>query len=230
VAHNKLRQIGIALHNYNDTYHRLPPAVLYDKAGKPLLSWRVLLLPFLEEEKLFQQFKLDESWDGPHNIQLLARMPNVYAPVRGEHQPHTTFYQVFDGPGAAFDSDPRHGLRPYELAGLGVAAFEGKRVTRIPDSFPGGTARTLLLAEAGTTVPWTKPADLVYDPAKPLPPLGGEFNEGPTLFRTQRQTGIHVVLADASVWFLSKETDEAMLRQLIARAGKRENLDEFPWQ
>jgi hypothetical protein len=182
----------------------------------------------LEQEKLFKQFKLDEPWDGPHNIHLLAQMPKVYAPVRGEYQPHTTLYQVFDGPGAAFDSNPRHGLRPYEPAGPGVAAFEGRRVTRIPSSFPAGTARTLLLAEAGTAVPWTKPADLACDPAKPLPPLGGQFNEGPTLFRTQRRTGIHVVWADASVWFLSMETDEAMLRQLIARAGRKVNLDELP--
>ena len=219
---NNLRQIGLALHNYNETYKRLPPAVLYNKEGKPLLSWRVLLLPFLEQNELFQQFKLDEPWDGPHNSKLLAKMPNVYTPVRGKYEPYTTYYQVFDGPEAAFDSDPHHGLRRFPLAEPGVSVFEGGRVTKIPASFPRGTARTLILAEAGQAVPWTKPTDLHVASDRPIPPLGGQFNEPPTLFRSQRIMGIHVLFADASVFFLRMEIDEVTLRNLIIRKGDNE--------
>jgi len=209
------------LHNYNEINKRLPPAVLYGKDGTPLLSWRVLLLPYLEQQDLFKQFKLDEPWDGTHNRKLLEKMPNVYAPVRGKHGPFSTFYQAFDGPGAAFQSDTRQGLRPFTAEGVEATVFEAGRVTRIPGSFPGGTSRTLLLAEAGEAVPWTKPADLPYDPGKPLPALGGQFNEAPTLFRSQRKMGTHALFADGSVQFLSNDADEATLRELIAATGEK---------
>jgi prepilin-type processing-associated H-X9-DG protein len=209
------------LHNYNQINKRLPPAALYGKDGTPLLSWRVLLLPYLEQQDLFKQFKLDEPWDGPHNRKLLEKMPNVYAPVRGKPGPYSTFYQVFDGPGAVFQSDTRQGLRPFTAEGVEATVFEAGGVTRIPSSFPGGTSRSLLLAEAGEAVPWTKPADLHYDPGEPLPALGGQFNEAPTVFRSQRKMGTHVLFADGSVQFLSNDTDEATLRELIAGKGEK---------
>src|SRR5262245_11036025 len=67
---NNLKQIGLALHNYHDTYGKLPPAAICDKAGKPLLSWRVAILPFIEQNALYKQFKLDEPWDSEHNKKL----------------------------------------------------------------------------------------------------------------------------------------------------------------
>jgi hypothetical protein len=70
--------------NYHDAHGRLPPAVVYGKDGKPLYSWRVLLLPYLDEQELYQQFQLDEPWDSPHNLQLLPRMPGFYAPPSGK--------------------------------------------------------------------------------------------------------------------------------------------------
>src|SRR6516165_8316569 len=61
---NSLRNIGLALHNYQSVRKgRLPPPVVKDKNGRPLYSWRVLLLPYLEHEPLYKQFKLDEPWD-----------------------------------------------------------------------------------------------------------------------------------------------------------------------
>jgi hypothetical protein len=79
-----------------------------------------------------------------------------------------------------------------------------------------------LLAEAGEAVPWTKPADLRFEPGQPLPLLGGQFNEPPTLWRSQRIMGIHVLFADASVTFLSREVDPAILRKLIMRTGNKD--------
>src|SRR5262245_53734413 len=73
-----LRQIGLALLNYHQAHRgRLPPAAVRDKDDRPLLSWRVLLLPYLEHDDLYAQFKLDEPWDGPHNKALLEKMPRT---------------------------------------------------------------------------------------------------------------------------------------------------------
>jgi hypothetical protein len=149
---NNLRLLALAMHMYHDTYGHFPPAAVYSKEGKPLYSWRVLLLPYLEEEQLYKQFKLDEPWDSEHNRPLLARMPKVYALPAGQgKEPHATFYQGFVGP---------------------RAAFEGKEGKRLAD-FTDGTSNTLLIAEAAEAVPWTKPVDLPYDAKKPLPKLGG---------------------------------------------------------
>jgi hypothetical protein len=101
---------------------------------------------------------MDEPWDSPHNKKLLARMPKVFAPVRGTTgKPYTTYYQVFVGDGAPFDG-----------------CFSPK----VPASFPDGTSKTFLIVEAGMAVPWTKPADLPFAPDKPLPKLGGLFPDG----------------------------------------------------
>jgi hypothetical protein len=123
-----------------------------------LLSWRVALLPYLDQVDLYRQFKLDEAWDSQHNKQLLAKMPTVFAPARGTpKEPHSTFCQVF--------------------VGTGAAVFQGKEGQRLQD-IAKGTSATAMLAEAADAVPWTKPADLPYDDDKPLPKLGSHFPDG----------------------------------------------------
>ncbi len=64
---NNLQQIGLAMHNYHDRHKTFPPAYTVDKAGKPLLSWRVLILPYLDQEALYKEFHLDDPWDSVHN-------------------------------------------------------------------------------------------------------------------------------------------------------------------
>jgi hypothetical protein len=93
---NNLKQIGIAFHNYNDTIGVLPTNQLSNDK-KPLLSWRVQILPYIEEDKLYKEFKLDEPWDSAHNKKLIDRMPKLYAPVRGKWDAGLTFYQTFSG-------------------------------------------------------------------------------------------------------------------------------------
>jgi len=117
------------------------------------LSWRVSILPFIGEEKLFKKFNLEEPWDSEHNKKLLDEMPKNYEPVNGvgAEKGHT-FYRMFDVFGA-----------PH--------AFP-----RIPSSFPDGAATTILIIEAGEAVPWTKPEMIPYDAKKPLPKLGALFN------------------------------------------------------
>jgi hypothetical protein len=157
-SEHNLKELVLAMHNHNDVYRTMPAAAIYSKDRKtPLLSWRVALLPFLEQGDLYNQFKLDEPWDSPHNIRLLSKMPKVYAPVRGDAPPNCTRYQVFTGP---------------------KTPFNGPFGPRIPASFPDGTSNTILVAEADDAVPWTKPADLVVSPNAPLPRLGGVWGDG----------------------------------------------------
>jgi hypothetical protein len=154
----------------------------------------VLVLPFVEQQNLYQQFKLDEAWDSPHNLRLLAQMPRIYAPVRVKtREPYTTFYQAFVGKDAAFEVmlDPNS---PFGARGLGL------------NTFVDGTSNTIWLAEASEPVPWTKPADIAFDGKKNMrPKLGGVFKDG-----------FHVGFADGSTRFI-REVDEDTLHMLIQR-------------
>ena len=183
------------MHNYEGTHGRLPPAVVYGENGRPLLSWRVLLLPFIEEGELFRQFKLDEPWDSPHNIRLLPKMPRTYFPFDGSSppEPNTTFYQVFVGKGTA---------------------FEGREGLKLKDDFPNGTSITFLIVEAGSAVPWTKPEDIAYDERMPLPKLGGLF-----------KGSFRAALVDGSVRYVLDETKESTLRTVIVRNGEKPGND-----
>ncbi len=75
---NNLKQIGLALYNYHDEHGMYPPAYLTDDEGKPAHSWRVLLLPFLDQGELFEQYSFDEPWDGPNNSKLAEKIPSIY--------------------------------------------------------------------------------------------------------------------------------------------------------
>lgn len=178
--------------NYEDVNGRLPPAVVYGKYGQPLYSWRVLLLPYIEQQDLYRQFHLDEPWDASHNIQLLERMPMLYAPPPGKRSrmpAYHTVCHVFLGKGTPFE--------------------EGREVKHNKEGFPDGTSNTILIVEAGPPVPWTKPEELPYDPDGPLPRLDPLF-----------QGLIRVALADGSRRHLHKERiSEATFRAAITRNG-----------
>jgi hypothetical protein len=155
---NNFKQLGLAMHNHHDSVGMFPPMSTYDKDGKPLLSWRVHLLPYIDQAELYKQFKLDEPWDSAHNKKLIAKMPPLYAT-----------------PGKA--STIEGGTRIQAFVGKG-AFFEGKRGLRFAD-FTDGLSNTFMLVEAEKEVPWTKPEDLTFDPeAKMLPKLGGAFKGG----------------------------------------------------
>lgn len=166
---------------------------MYGEDGKPLYSWRVLLLPYIEEQELYQDFHRNEPWDSPHNLRLLSRMPTTYAPPPGKARkvpPYHTVCHVFVGKGAA---------------------FEGREGLRLRTDFPDGTSNTLFVVEAGPPVPWTKPADLPYDPDQPLLELRCLFNDG---FRA--------AFVDGSVRWIRKDIGEAALRAVITRNGGEE--------
>ena len=158
---NNLKMLGIAMNIYHDCYGHFPPAVLHDPRlgdrAQPY-SWRVALLPILEEDNLFHQYRRDEPWDSPDNKALLARMPRVFAaPGDARAADGFTHYQVLVGPGTAFE-------RPDLRLRLG--------------DFPRGTTQTILAVEAADPVPWTKPEDLPYTSDGPLPKVGGLVGNG----------------------------------------------------
>jgi len=146
VSSNNLKQIGLALHNYHDTFGVFPAAAIVDKKGKPLLSWRVAILPYIEQDALYRQFKLDEPWDSPHNIKLSKVVVKVFQLPYGEEKPGMTHYRAFVGNGAAFDP------------------IQGLKLTQFSD----GASNTLFAVEAAEGVPWTKPDDIEFDPKKPM--------------------------------------------------------------
>ncbi len=152
----KLRQVAIALSNHNDIFGHFPVQAIVDAQKRPLLSWRVALLRFLDEQKLYEQFKLDQPWDSEHNRKLIGKMPVVYRDVRLA-DPTLTTLQVFAGEGAAFD---------------------GRRLTysRITD----GTSNTLMLIQSSPqrAVPWTKPEDLTFVPHNTQSVIGKPPSEG----------------------------------------------------
>jgi prepilin-type processing-associated H-X9-DG protein len=160
LGQNNLKQIGLAVLSYESAFRQLPfpgfdamgPATAATK--KPTLSWRVAILPYLGEARLYSQFKLDEPWDSEHNKKLIPLMPKVYAPINGVKAPvGQTFYQILQGEAA---------MRP------------GMRIT----DFTDGTSNTIMVIESEDSVTWTQPEDLLYHPKKPLPKLGGLFGGG----------------------------------------------------
>jgi hypothetical protein len=139
---NNFRQIALSMNTYALDKGKFPAACSRGPDGKPLLSWRVAILPYMEEEELFAQFHQDEPWDSPHNLALLPKMPQIYTPIGRDLPEGLTRFQVYVGPGTPFE------------------AKAGHAVTEIPD----GTSRTVLVVEGEEAVPWTKPADLPFGP------------------------------------------------------------------
>jgi prepilin-type processing-associated H-X9-DG protein len=149
---NNLKQIGLAMHNYANVKREFPDKAIYDKEGKPLLSWRVALLPYLEQNELYKEFHLDEAWDSPHNRKLAARMPSIYSSPNLDKS-DTTVYLAVVGEGTIFEG------------------AKGMRFRSITD----GLANTVLAVEADPerAVVWTNPNDFNVDSKQPLSGLGG---------------------------------------------------------
>ena len=184
---NNMKQIGLAFHNYHDTFNHFPAADGNGERGqgrKTGLSWRVYLLPFIDQAQLYNQLNLDEDWDSPHNKTLIEQMPDVFK-VEGVDKLGYTSVHVFTG----------------DATGMGTA--EG---TQLRD-FTDGTANTILAVVAGpeSAEVWTKPGGLEFnpdDPKKVLGTLGEQFL---------------VLIGDGSVRFLKSSIDDDTLRNLIQR-------------
>lgn len=201
----RLKQLALALHNYQDAQGHLPGPAILGADGQPLLSWRVAILPFIEQDDLYKSFHLDEPWDSPHNLTLLPRIPTQFRPYPDVvAEPNTTLFQAFVGPGTAF-----------ERAGLTWRDFRD------------GTSNTILIVEARDGVPWTKPADLQYDPTGPLPPLGKTYRAR-RLLPVQQPKWFRAAMADGHSVSVPHSISEATLRSAITRNGEDQLGPDWP--
>ncbi len=153
---NSLRNLLLAAHLFDADRQAFPAAYSVDEQGKPLLSWRVQLLPYLEEQELYNQFHLDEPWDSEHNKKLIDQMPDVFASPHMEQADGKTTYLAIRLPDAVFAAP--EGKAALERARKGV----GTPLEDITD----GTSNTVVLLEVAPkdAVIWTKPDDLKIAP------------------------------------------------------------------
>jgi Protein of unknown function (DUF1559) len=186
---NNLKQLALAVYNYESAYGHYPPAASLGKKGKKLMSWRVAILPYIEQDALYKQFNHDEPWDSEHNMKVFKDnpMPKVFAlPGTKNLEQKKTHYQTFVGNGAMFET---------------VAAL---KITDIQD----GTSNTVMIATAATPVEWTKPDDIEFDPKADVKKL----------FLFQGKV-TQVAMGDGSVRAMSETVEEKVLKALITRNG-----------
>jgi hypothetical protein len=189
VSANNLKQIGIAMHNFHDVHKRFPAADGAGKDGKPKLSWRVHILPFIEQQSLFNQFKLDEPWDSPHNKKLIDKMPKVYAtPGSKLAEKHMTNYVTVRGKDTMFPP--------------------GQATTMA--NLRDGTSNTAMVLEVDDehAVIWTKPDDFEPDKDDPLKGVVG-LRSGKFL----------VLMGDAAVLTLPDTLGKETVKAMYTRAG-----------
>jgi hypothetical protein len=196
-----MKQIALALHNYHDTYDCFPPAYLTDKDGRPMHSWRVLILPFLEQQELYEKYDMSQPWDGPNNRKLAKYMPATYAcpsHPRQSGQSNRTSYVAVVGDGTAWPH-----ARTTEYYG-----------------FPDGLSHTIMVLEGDHDVPWMEPRDLTLDAAVALLSEPPRFSSGAHRYENfffVEFVGRNVALADGAVQFLYQSLDRDIATQLLVR-------------
>ena len=190
----QLGRIGLAFHRFQEARDRFPAPAIVDPSGRPLLSWRVAILPYLDGgETLYREFHRDEPWDSPHNLGLVARMPAVFGcPSDPGHVSGMTPYRVIAS------KTSRESGNPMFEDGRGVEMLE------ITDGLSG----TILVVESPESVPWTKPDDLRFEPGEPAPRFG-----------SRHTGGFHVLLGDANVRLIKFTIDPRTLMTIITRDG-----------
>ena len=191
---NNLKQIGLALHNYHNLHGCFPPPYVADGDGKPLYSWRVLLLPYLEENPLYEQWHLDEPWDSPHNRPLAEQR-----------------LKVFQCPSAEFGSQP---LTSYlAVVGPGMAWEHGTCLTL--EDFTDEKNATIMVVEVrNSQIYWAEPVDL--DRATMSVKINDESRPS---IGSHHPTVANVLFVDGSVMVLPNDLPEDEVASLLTRDG-----------
>ncbi len=194
-----MKQIGLAMLTYEQAHGCFPPAFVPDKDGKPMHSWRVLLLPYLDQKAIYDQYRFDEPWNSPHNRKLAAQMPSVYRCPSDESPRPNTSYAMLVGPHAF--SDGPHG-RPM-------------------DEIKDGLSETIMVAEAaGDGINWMEPRDIdaekmpleiLHHPGGAAPKVLGICSEHPSV--------ANVVFCDGHTQGLASGIDPKVLRELTTVDG-----------
>jgi prepilin-type processing-associated H-X9-DG protein len=171
---NNLKQIGLALMNYHYVFGTYPPAVTYDAAGKPMHSWRVLLLPYLDQQPLYAQYNFNEPWNSPHNQSVTSRIPPQFFCPSNPSGPAAinTNYVALVGPNAAF-----HPTNPIAIKDM-----------------RDGPSQTLMVVEANTSgIHWAEPRDFT---------VGSPATPGPAGMSSWHRGGFNALFGDGSVRYL----------------------------
>jgi len=192
---NNLKAIGLGMHNYHDAYKEFPAAVLTDEDDRPMRSWRVAILPFIEQAALHDRYDYNEPWDGPHNQELADVVLEAYrCPSEMDPDSTDTSYLMIAGEGS-----------------IGGLPNEGVRIAKVTD----GTSNTVMVVEVTNSgIHWMEPRDL------DMGQMSMQINDpSGSAIRSRHGEGAHVLLADGSVRFLGNEADPETVRALCTRAG-----------
>ena len=202
---NNLKLIELALHNYHDDYGTFPPVAVHGSDGQPWHSWRVLLLPYIDQQPLYEQYHFGEPWNGPHNRQLAARYPrlDVYSCPTDfdEHHQNTTSYLAVVGDKTMWPSEGSLSL------------------TDVPD----GADRTIRLVEVSNSgIHWMEPRDLRFEAMEfPINPASGvgirSVHSGESRWGFDGPPRANVSFVDGSTRPLDTETPSDVIKSLLLR-------------
>ena len=193
---NNLKQIGLALLTYHDSYGCFPPPYITDEEGRPLHSWRVLIRPYLDASPFYNSYRFDEPWDGTNNSPLIARERGLACfrcPSENHDDIFTTDYLAVVGPDTAWNVE-----RPVSKADM-----------------TDGPSNTLLIVEVvGSGIHWAEPRDLTLDQMAPT--VNAKLGLG---ISSRHAGGAYGLMADGSVVFLSHKLSAATIRGLLTIDG-----------
>jgi hypothetical protein len=187
---NNLKQIVLALHEYHDIYGSFPPAYVADTNGRPMHSWRVLLLPFIEQQPLYSRYRFDEPWDGPNNRKLHEAIVRIYScPSDHANLSFETSYVAIVGPHTAWPGETAMTL----------------------GNMTDGPANVLLVVEVHDSgIHWMEPRDLHI--SQMAPTINAQHGQG---ISSEHYGGAQVGLADGVVRFLEDSIPADVLRSWI---------------
>lgn len=187
---NNIKQIGLAMHNYHSAYGQLPPAYTVDADGRPMHSWRTALLPFMDQQGLYEQIDFSKPWDDPVNLGIGEQTPGAYmCPSSPVGSPMTTYVAVVDASGI--------------MSGPNATKF--RQVT-------DGLSNTVLVIETdpGSAVPWMKPQDT---------DLQSFLSPGSAGSLAGHAGGGHVLMGDGAVKFVTDSLDTGLREALVTKDG-----------
>lgn len=195
---NNLKQIALALHNYHQDFQALPPAYTVDESGRPLHSWRTLILPYLEQKRLYETIDFSKPWNDPANAKALATGVPEFRCTESTGPENTTTYLGIVAPNSCFSpTEPR--------------SF---------DAITDGTGSTIMVIEAGesSAVPWMAPLDADESLVLTFGPESKLHHNG----------GTNAAFADGSVRFLKSTLSLKPRRALITISGNEKiSQDEY---